>query len=89
MNHRKPLCALRVGQSAVIKEISPNCAIRQRLLDLGLIKDTRVRCLFKSPFGGMKAYRIRGATIAIRDKDCVDVVTEPYPEGSENNERDT
>lgn len=71
------LCDLRNGEEASVIEISTECRIRERLFDVGLIGGTRVKRLFDSPLGGMKAYRIRGATIAIRDEDCRYVTVEP------------
>jgi ferrous iron transport protein A len=73
MNKTIRLCDLRDGEVASVKEIYPKCRIRQRLFDVGLIEGTRVECVFKSPIGGMKAYLIRGAVIAIRDEDCQSV----------------
>ena len=41
-----------------------------RLLDLGLIRGTRVTCTAKSPAGDPAAYLIRGAVIALRGRDA-------------------
>ena len=41
-----------------------------RLLDLGLIRGTRVTCTAKSPAGDPAAYLIRGAVIALRRADA-------------------
>lgn len=40
---------------------------RRRLLDLGLLPGTRVTAELRSPSGDPRAYRIRGAAIALRD----------------------
>lgn len=39
----------------------------RRLLDLGVVPGTRIRCAFASPFGTPRSYDIRGALIALRD----------------------
>lgn len=44
--------------------------MKRRLLDLGLVEDTRIACVGRSPGGDPAAYLIRGAVIAIRDADC-------------------
>ena len=62
--------ALRVGQSAYVAEIQADEAMRRRLLDLGLIRGTRVTCTAKSPAGDPAAYLIRGAVIALRGRDA-------------------
>ena len=64
------LSALRVGQSAYVAEIQADEAMRGRLLDLGLIRGTRVTCTAKSPAGDPAAYLIRGAVIALRGRDA-------------------
>ena len=67
------LSALRVGQSAYVAEIQADEAMRRRLLDLGLIRGTRVTCTAKSPAGDPAAYLIRGAVIALRGPDAAGV----------------
>ena len=73
MEKHRLLCDLRSGESAEIIKII-NSPMRERLLDIGLTENTTVRCLFGSPAGGMKAYLIRGAVMAIRDSDCQAII---------------
>ena len=63
------LSALRIGSEAVVHRLAPSCtgAERRRLLDLGVVPGTRIRCEFSSPFGSPRSYHIRGALIALRD----------------------
>ena len=65
----KPLSQLRSGESAVVQSISPACRglDRQRLLDLGLLPGTKVGVELIGAGGDPKAYRIRGALIALRE----------------------
>lgn len=62
------------GQSAVVKELQTQGAMRRRLIDIGLTEDTRVKCVGRSPCGDPSAYMIRGAVIAIRREDAVKIV---------------
>ena len=50
---------------------SLNCKgnIRRRLLDLGLVKGTKIIPVFKSPSGDPIAYEIRNTLIALRKED--------------------
>lgn len=64
---------LRPGQKGTIKELKAKENIRRRLLDIGLIEDTEVECIGRSPGGDPSAYMIRGAVIAIRSEDCKDI----------------
>jgi DtxR family Mn-dependent transcriptional regulator len=62
------LSDLAVGQCATVVEISRSIrgAPRRRLLDLGVLPGTLVTATLRSPSGDPTAYRIRGATIALR-----------------------
>ncbi len=64
------LCDMKVGNKAVIKNIVASDNIKRRLLDIGMIEGTNVKCVLKSPFSDPTAYLIRGAIIAIRKEDC-------------------
>lgn len=61
---------LQPGHWAVVKGIGVTGQFGQRLRDLGLVEQTAVCCLGESPFGDPRAYRIRGATLAIRNRDA-------------------
>jgi DtxR family Mn-dependent transcriptional regulator len=64
----KRLSCLEPGQKAIVLGISPASrgSERRRLMDLGLLRGTTVQADFASPNGDPIAYRIRGATIALR-----------------------
>ncbi len=59
-----------VGQSLRVTSVGGEEPMRRRLEDLGLIVGTAVTCLMVSPLGDPRAYRIRGATIALRAEDA-------------------
>ena len=65
---------IRPGQTATVKELLSTGSIRRRLLDIGLIEDTEVECLGRSPGGDPSAFLIRGAVIAIRAEDCRNII---------------
>lgn len=64
------------GEIAVVKNLNSKGPLRRRLLDMGLVKGTRVECLGMSPGGDPKAFLIRGAVLALRAGDCRDIVIE-------------
>ena len=64
------------GESAVVKKLYCSGSIRRRLLDIGLTEQTRVICVGQSPAGDPKAFLIRGAVIALRREDSVNIVVE-------------
>ena len=77
------MSALGDGQSAYVTRVDGDPAMRRRLLDLGLIRGTRVTCIARSPWGDPAAYLVRGAVIALRDQDARDVAVCPWPAAEE------
>ncbi|WMJ87992.1 FeoA family protein [Anaerocolumna sp. MB42-C2] len=71
-----PLSLLPVGRKAKVKALTANGMSRRRMLDLGLISETEVEALQKSPSGDPIAYRIRGAVIALRTEESSKILVE-------------
>lgn len=61
---------LELGQVGKVTNIDKNSSLYQRFLDIGITKNTTIECVLKSPWNNPKAYRIKGATIAIRNEDA-------------------
>lgn len=62
------------GKCAVVQSLEATGSMRRRFLDIGLIQDTKVACLGRSPGGDPSAYLIRGAVIAIRSEDSKNIL---------------
>ncbi len=72
--HReRTLAGLMPGAYGFVRDIRAPEAMRERLAELGLLPGTRVDCLFESPMGDPRAYRIRGIVLAIRAADAAAV----------------
>jgi ferrous iron transport protein A len=69
------LDSVNVGDSAVIIKVETSSELKQRLFDIGLLEGTSIKVLHESPSGNPRAYLVRGAVIAIRNKDarCISV----------------
>jgi len=65
-----PLSKLPVGTLGKVKKLTSIGNSRRRMLDLGLIENTTVESLRKSPSGDPVAYQIRGAVIALREEEA-------------------
>lgn len=74
MNQQLTLNNLNPGQHGTVQSLNCTGSMRRRLQDIGLIENTRVECIGKSPFGDPKAFLIRGAVIAIRFENCKDIL---------------
>ena len=70
----RTLCDIDCGQKAVIKHLLSEGSIRRRLLDLGFAENAEVKCLGKAPSGNPRAFLIRGTVVALRIKDCQNII---------------
>jgi ferrous iron transport protein A len=76
MENLTPLKNLSLGKKARVKVLTSDGKMRRRMLDLGLISDTEVEALQKSPSGDPTAYHIRGAVIALRSEEASKILVE-------------
>ena len=65
---------LCVGEWGRIEELLAEGGMRRRMIDLGMVRGTRIECVGVSPANDPCAYLLRGAVIAIRKKDARSVV---------------
>lgn len=71
-----PLSSVPIGRKVRVKNLTLQGVSRRRLLDLGLIADTVIEVLQKSPSGDPVAYQIRGAVIALRSEETSRILVE-------------
>ena len=64
------LSQVRQGMTATVHRLLSNGSIRRRLLDMGLIEGTEIRCLYSSPSGDPTAFLVRGTVVALRRRDA-------------------
>ncbi len=69
MSLQMSLNDIRPGERAIVSALRSVGSMRRRLLDIGLVENTCVECVGRSPCGDPSAYLIRGAVIAIRAED--------------------
>ena len=70
------LSDVEVGGTANISRLESPMEIRRRLLDIGCTEGTPVTCLFTGPSGEPRAYRIRGAVMALRREDAKTIIVD-------------
>lgn len=75
------LSLLKKGQKAIITSISKECIgeMRQRLLDLGFIKGSKISIHNISPLGDPIAYNIHNTIIALRVEDTKKILIKLEP----------
>lgn len=75
-NNYIPLNQLPIGSLGKVKKLIAQGIARRRMLDLGLIYDTTVESLRRSPSGDPIAYQIRGTVIALRSEEASKILVE-------------
>lgn len=70
---KETLLALKKGEHGTVTEISTQNKSFRRLLDMGFVRGAEITMLGTAPLGGMRAYRICGAVIAIRECDAQNI----------------
>lgn len=71
-----PLNKLIIGCHGKVRQLTAQGASRRRMLDLGLITNTEIEALRRSPSGDPTAYQIRGAVIALRSEEASQIYVE-------------
>ena len=78
----KRLYEMNTGDRAeIIRSCHGEKAMTRRLYELGFSGGACVSCVGESPLGGMKAYLVKGAVIALRDKDAAAISVEVVSQG--------
>lgn len=67
---------LPIGSFGRVKKLMIEGNNRRRMLDLGMIPNTLIESLRKSPAGDPIAYEIRGAVIALRSEEASKILIE-------------
>jgi ferrous iron transport protein A len=76
MDNIIPLHLVPMGEFCKVKELTADGSSRRRMQDLGLVFDTEVEPLRRSPSGDPIAYQIRGAVIALRSEEASKILVE-------------
>ena len=64
------LSELKIGEKGKVVSVNAQEDLLCRFIDIGIIDGTVIKCVAVSPQGDPKAYLIRGATIALRNRDA-------------------
>ncbi len=69
---------MAVGDEGIVRAITAKGFLRERLLELGLVIGTHIRCERFSPSGKAGVYKVRSARLVIRHSDGEHVLAEVY-----------
>ncbi len=65
---------LSLNKTAKIESLNCTGINHRRLLDLGLVKGTKITPVLISPSGDPTAYEVRGSVIALRSEDSSKII---------------
>lgn len=71
--NRMSLDKLPINIVGKVNDIKCVEGIKRRLLDLGIIKGTKIEPILLSPSGDPRAFSVRGTLIAIRKEDAENI----------------
>lgn len=69
----RTLADISIGEKCRVAKLTAPDSDRRRMIDLGIVPDTTIEAVLKSPSGGITAYLIRGTVIAIRREDAENI----------------
>ena len=64
------LCDLPLNVSGTVQKLDCKGCFKRRFLDLGIVENTLITPVLKSPSGDPTAFEIRGTLIALRKEDA-------------------
>ncbi len=73
---------LNLEETAYIVENNIKKDNKQHLTNLGITKNTKIKCLYKSPFKDPTAYLVKNVILAIRKEDASQIMVIRKENGS-------
>jgi len=78
-----PLADLSPGSVCQIVSLELSGPLRRRILDLGIVPGTLIRCIRRGPSGDPTAYLVRETLIALRSDDAAQILVRKLLNGEE------
>ncbi|HBW38783.1 FeoA family protein [Desulfosporosinus sp. BICA1-9] len=78
-----PLADLSPGSVCEIVSLELSGLLRRRILDLGIVPGTLIRCIRRGPSGDPTAYLVRETLIALRREDTAQIFVRRLSNGEE------
>lgn len=68
------LSELPFGCDAVVESVNCAAGLQRRVMDMGIVKGTPIVPVLRAPFGDPVAYEAKNTLIALRERDCEDIL---------------
>ena len=69
----KTLKEVKIGESAIIKRLHGEGALKRRIMDMGLTKGTQVYVRKVAPLGDPIEVNVRSYELSLRKSDCAQI----------------
>ncbi len=70
------LSELREGQSALVKRIGGNGALRRRILEMGIVKGTQIRIEKYAPLRDPLELVVKGSHVSLRVEEAAQIIVD-------------
>lgn len=70
------LSELKPGEKAIIIKVQGNGTLKRRLLDMGLVRGTKIEMVRESPLGDPLEFLVKGYNLSLRRVECENVYVE-------------
>ncbi len=77
MEEQCSLNNLPLKKAAIINSVKCSDNLKNRMYDLGILNNSVITPIYRSPFGDPTAYLIKNAVVALRQKDCMNILVTP------------
>ncbi|KYH34710.1 ferrous iron transport protein A [Clostridium tepidiprofundi DSM 19306] len=67
---------VKVGSQCVVEKIVEGSSVRRRVMDMGIVKGTRLKVNGKAPLGDPIEVIVRGYKLTLRKKEARDIVVQ-------------
>ncbi len=75
---KKAVSDLSILEEGIIKQIDLSEQKYFKTIHLGVMKENKIKCLFKSPLNDPIAYQINGCVFALRKEDAKKIMVETH-----------
>ncbi len=67
------LSSLLLGEEALITKLNASGTMRRKLMEMGLLTQTKVKFVGAAPFGDPLEYEVRGYRISLRKEEAAQI----------------
>lgn len=67
---------VKIGEQCVVEKIADGSSVRRRVMDMGIVKGTKLQVKGKAPLGDPIEILVRGYKLTLRKKEARDIMVQ-------------